>query len=118
MSPHVGCQSPAEPRPALGLNTYADIRLQRLSVVVVLYIRASHSQFLYSSHLPIQSTYPSSLCWGNSSVSGLIHPSQVRLPVVGMDREAFDGTVRYWLEPFKSAALSPFGRSPEAGESP
>src|SRR5215471_2452597 len=29
-SPHVGCQSAPEPRPALGLKTYADSRLQRL----------------------------------------------------------------------------------------
>src|SRR5882757_3062934 len=37
-----GCQSAAEPRPAPGLNTYADSRLGRLSAVLVSYIRASH----------------------------------------------------------------------------
>src|ERR1051325_9150514 len=44
MRPQVGCQSAADPSPAPALNTYADMRLQRLSELVVVYMRASHSQ--------------------------------------------------------------------------
>src|SRR5215813_6215018 len=44
ISPGVGCQSADDPRLPSGLNTYAERRLGRDSVVVVLYMRASHSQ--------------------------------------------------------------------------
>src|SRR6266508_3822234 len=44
INPGSGCQSADEPRPAPGLNTYAENRLGRASLVTVLYMRASHSQ--------------------------------------------------------------------------
>lgn len=47
---------------------------------------------------------------GNWSVSGRIQPSQVSSPVVGIEKAALEGTVRYWLEPLKTAARSPLGR--------
>src|SRR5262249_51516302 len=43
ITPGAGCQSAEEPRFPLGLNTYAERRFGRDSVVTMLYMRASHS---------------------------------------------------------------------------
>src|SRR5262245_13390359 len=121
MSPAAGCQSAAEPSPALGLNTYADSRFGRLglSFVIVSYIRASHSHVgEYCSHLPIQSTYPLVSSLGNCKTSGRIQASHVKLPVVGIENAVLDGTVRYPLAPSKPAPVSPFGIDAAVGGAP
>ena len=55
---------------------------------------------------------------GNRRVSGRIHASQLSCCFVGIDRAASEGTVRYWLEPLKTAALSPLGIVPMDGVPP